>query len=170
MLNLPNLVFTDPHTQLRAPATIDEWESQYNKCVERYGKHSRELACLFAAAGKMNYPLEYVPSAILNYASIVGDASADAIKARDVNEYLKSHPALMSLRYVDGKVDTFRPFQMAGVAYTVCMATGEEPAVSDFPIRDGSDVDAIVHATYLWCYSPTAYKDILAKFEGRESK
>ncbi len=166
MVNNPNLVFTDPEAIRKPPMDLASWKAQYENCVDTFGQHSKELAGLFAAAGRMNYPIHLVPAAIMVNASRMINWKTDAVLARDVSEFLKNRPALMQLRYVDGGIDTFRPFVLAGTAYLIQQATGEEPTVDMFPVREGNDIFTLDKSVYLLCYGPNAAKELVAYYEG----
>ena len=158
-----NDIFVNAPTLNRTAA---QFEQDYEQLLTTYGKSSKVIASLFRKAYTFNIPVMDVP-AIINERFYALDSQLDNMTAKEVGNFLKEHPAIMATRYVDGKINTFLPYQLAGVACLVKGARNEEPEVDEFPIREGRDIETISKLAYLWCYSPSAYKEVL---EGGEIK
>lgn len=158
----PNTVFGKP---LPISRTREQFEEDYGNLLKAYGTSSKLVAKLFNEAAKCNFPVMDVPCAILSRA--LASDNRERLLLREVNEFLKHRPAIMACRYIDGGVNTFRPYQLAGILCLVAGATGEEPLVEDYPIQDGADMDTIEKFAYLWCYAPDAYKTTVGGGETR---
>lgn len=135
----------------------EEFLKDYEELLARYGATDTRVAELFHVAAEKGFPMFDTPRAIL---SRVAGADVFPLKARAVAEYLKNRPAIMAVKNIDGVVNTFLPFQLAGVLCLAAAATGEEPGVEDFPVRDGSDIAFCSKYTYLWCYGQKAYESL----------
>lgn len=141
-------------TSLPVHLSREEFLVSYAKLLQRYGKSDTRIAALFHEAGQKKFPLYDVPHAILCRDVV---EQSYPLKARDVSEYLKSHPAIQMVKTIDGNVNTFLPFQFAGVLCLVNLATGEEPEVQDFGLREGKDIDLCAQFAYLHCYGREAF-------------
>lgn len=145
--------------------TMEEFEQDYAQLLKQYGKTSRKIAAMFQEEYNKGTCIEDVPYVILQAG--VKEEPGDHLLARHVNAYMKAHPAIMESRYLGGNVNTFIPFQLAGILCLVQDATGKEPEIADYPIRDVEDLETISKFAYLWCYSPTAYKSLVGGGENK---
>ena len=158
-----NDIFVNAPTLNRSQA---QFEQDYEQLLTTYGKSSKVIASMFRQAYTYNIPVRDVP-AIISERFYATKEQVGNLTAKEVGDFLKEHPAIMATSHINGKVNTFLPFQLAGVACLVKGARGEEPEVDEFPIKDGKDIEIISRLAYLWCYSPSAYKEVL---EGGEIK
>ena len=143
---------------LPAHLSREEFLQDYETLLSRYGKSDTRIAELFHDAGVAGFQMFDTPRAILNRDR--SDTPAYPLKAAVVSEYLKKRPAIMMVKNIDGKINTFLPFQLAGILCLVHNATGEEPVVDDFPVRDGADIEFCSKYAYLWCYGEKAYESL----------